>query len=1474
MTSSTVPFNLYISRIFENHPLAVWGLDDNIHYASAIPDSARNMSNWIPENCSLVLAESPADYPHLPAPFDFPGRLSTLTPTASATEFSIALLGTAKWSHALDIDGLGGLDDIWDEVKTNYPDWQSLLYDEVAVPVSVGAIKNSVAASFFIWSTATNIEKYTIRLRYKDKLSLTFQNQDYEVPFEFPFTWEKVLGSFNLENVYGGFTVSLIFTAKAGTVFEDTNPIYVGGVNIGQWSETFCHSYDGVIPETLPGELDSRWSTTYDSDIEYDEDLSYAGNYVDGVPLKSYFTEEDNGYVLTLNGELLARHDGIPMIYGSGHTTHLDYPIDLEGVPSMIIPDMGFLTEAGKYNETTLEFWLRLKNFDLNEFRIVGPLDSADGLYVEEGFLTLRVGSQYGSYYVGKWYRPMLVSMRYSPARTSLLINGEEVITLNLTDSDIDTLIDENWIGFYCQPMTFPMELDCIAVYPYYQDKEIAKKNYVYGQGVQKTNLIDQNFLGETVQFDFPFSKYSVDFKYPDSSKWKNGFSSNLTIGNRSISPPIYKLPDIVLADEFINVWETSMFTLNDPVTAASSIYVTFGEDQGFIHYPTYSQLNDQTKLIYVSVDDNTVNMYTDQAPTLASQGTLTYTNSSVTSLAVNMPSGIEAGDLLVMWAEAYQTNKVFSCTGWTKILACDTTGGIQYACLAKIAAGGDTATLLSAVASGMAVQCFRFTNHGVANIATDIKVSTESTAYPVPGYAGVAGKAPVLEMDKEQPWYLMTAGFRSVPLDGFSANTILTPEGYTMLSSHEGVWPGLYQTIAIAGKKEITDSAAPANQNWNNSSISPYNSPFGIGYDSRTAVVAIPPKQHIGPILTFKNEITGSYLKYVIEDRRINVYLSLNGDTPTIIYAHTLPIGKVDIGIDIDKFISYYARQLRGFLLDQQAIGLYIGGIGTESFTGNIYGVGFNNRFYTDTYFESQDNGFHIKPTVDFISNYQLTPTVENGRVTFDIGISGYWKSALPLSFFAKYVTGADNRKYLDLDMIQLNVDAVTPSLRAAIDVADNTYGNIEEIARNLELSYSWLMHPGLQPGSQYDLLLYKEVDFKTASEADFSIKPYITFNNVADGIDDLEHFENLEAVSINRVLNVNDYDWESTKFYFIDGTIIYPPNTTSFKSTMMCFHIKMDLRKTLRRAIAVNSLEACSLAFDNDSFYNIGTKYGSQVYPVSKSGLAYLTKTLNPFLITKESAPYLYLTESSGIQVLPEATFYERGIYIPINKDRAPRYKLGAVRIWMRYEYDNFATVPVKIFEINANNVRCHGYLIQDADTNRARIFLYDPDTRMESDNIRYVQEDNEVFRPYLVAGRWVSLSFVFGKDIDMSSTEGSLILMPGMTFQNVGIFQASNEAVQNLSFRSIWDDYETEQWLELFDSGERDWSDVYRQINKSSYYVDGALLYKSLIGTESITTPDDGVATVNQSDMLFYQDIAFQNFILRPGEPLDSD
>jgi len=327
--------------------------------------------------------------------------------------------------------------------------------------------------------------------------------------------------------------IQLVFKINFIGGSETEDVFLVNGITFGQWSEEFASTSLGVIPIDLPSEI------------------SLAPQKA--VVAKCYGLQELNAYYLVSDNMLKAKNLGIPIVYGTSSLTSL-YPNDTN--PSLIVPGLGFLNESGKFKQYTLETWLRVNAYTNDIKRIIGPIASDDGIYVDGPSIGLKIGSEYKTYYVGEWTRPMLVHLRLGKDTASLVINGQEVISFSYDPVSLEfpeMLVNQknqDWIGFYAHEDVFPIDIDCVAIYPYVVPTAVTKRKFVFGQGVEIPENINTSYSGTSVFIDYAFANYSANYQYPKIGSWKQAFNDNTLIQNKALSVSKNPLPQILLSSK------------------------------------------------------------------------------------------------------------------------------------------------------------------------------------------------------------------------------------------------------------------------------------------------------------------------------------------------------------------------------------------------------------------------------------------------------------------------------------------------------------------------------------------------------------------------------------------------------------------------------------------------------------------------------------------------------------------------------------------------------------------------------------------------------------------------------------------------------------------------------------------------------------------------------------------------------------
>ena len=512
--------NLYASRIYADHPVALWSMDEPNYFISLISQEEKEIteSYWDFTNAT----SSSAVFTLSGYPFDDLQVNKVYLSSASGTpiESLFSLSSPIAYSQ----------------------------FDKS---------KGSVCVSNYVY-----IPEQTSIL-YLD-IGFTIDGQEHYTRYSYLKTnkWEKV--SHTNEISLNEFTpfIRVVFDPDTDANEEESS-LYFNGLSVGQWSEPYNSVSTGVPWNEL-----NVLSASIASLVDFEDEIKVT--YLDSYG----YNDLDNGYVTSLNNSLLAKLSGIPMVYGSsgnitlnknvfqtvtsssayaeyitntGSTTYLTEN-QYKNFPSLVFPGKGFLNQFG-YNKTlTTEFWLRISPEVTTQTRIFGPLTSSDGIYIEKDFIKINVGKYTKSYFIGKWYRPMLVHFCQSPNEIFLMINGEKVISITIESLSISTFppAEEDFLGFYTDNKIYLHEIDSFSIFPYVVAEQVAKKRYVFGQGVQEQDNIIESKGGNISSVDFPFSGYSSTIRYPDRSKWNDGFYNNVIASDNGISLPKYNLPELI----------------------------------------------------------------------------------------------------------------------------------------------------------------------------------------------------------------------------------------------------------------------------------------------------------------------------------------------------------------------------------------------------------------------------------------------------------------------------------------------------------------------------------------------------------------------------------------------------------------------------------------------------------------------------------------------------------------------------------------------------------------------------------------------------------------------------------------------------------------------------------------------------------------------------------------------------------------
>jgi hypothetical protein len=625
--------NLYASRVYAEHPIAMWSMDEEYFFFSLIDQSQKllSTSSWDLTNATSEIATDISTSPI----FDDPTTKIYLT-SASSRYMEIELSSPISYQNKIDSQ------------------------------------KGSISISTHVnVPAATNILKIQIGFIIDSEY---FYKEFSEILDDF---WEHLSFTKQIDSQEDITPYIKVFYKDENNSGENDSSIYFNGVSVGQWSEPYSFNNTGIISGSLPGPILSI--------INYPELLK-------GSEIDQYGFGGSAGYAIEYDKRLLIENTGIPMVYGSkGNVSILNkkiienfdseissfgaanetvtllidagnpsssYTEFINGgipeyidptVPSLIFPGYGFLNLTGRYQNLTAEFWMRLSHESNEELKIFGPITSPDGLYVSGEFLTLKVGKYRQSYFINQWYRPMLVHISQSQTELFVMINGEKVISIDIDFTKIDTLPSpsEDYLGFYGNKKISLFELDCFSIFSYIIPDQVAKKRYVFGQGVQEQENIVVPFGGQLSYVDFAYSGYDSTIRYPDRTKWEDGFYNNVVADSQGISLPSYNLPEIIFTtsdnvpysdtvqEQKIELFEKDNFSIQDEDYPFVSFNpnISYQDTYATVNFSTINQSTYTTKSIN-SILKTSSDIQTNQSLIFI------YNNSDTDSFSIILNSG------------------------------------------------------------------------------------------------------------------------------------------------------------------------------------------------------------------------------------------------------------------------------------------------------------------------------------------------------------------------------------------------------------------------------------------------------------------------------------------------------------------------------------------------------------------------------------------------------------------------------------------------------------------------------------------------------------------------------------------------------------------------------------------------------------------------------------------------------------------
>jgi len=542
------PLNLYATKVFAEHPTTMWALDEEVGYLTLFDVGGNEQ-----------LVEEGLDWTISGA--------TTITEEQFEQSVPTPPISTTFKNFLQEEVGNGGL---------------------ISIRSKHSAYGSSISTS--LGSFAIGLYLYTPNRSVQVRVGYTYTNtadgQEYEVlrPVNVPTSsrglWAFVSATFSLPENFSNISpfIEMFYQPSEEVVYQ----FAINGISFGQWSEEFHSQSLGSKPEApvlLPN---------------YPEFLGISANPYGLQGKSGYYVVDDSDGL-----QLCAKNTGTPIVYGSENSTRITP--NAGGKPSLVLPGEGFMNKSGQNKSLTFEFWANIMSSATEARRVFGPLLSDDGLYVDRHMIKLKAGSYSGSYSVGEWGRPMLISIRMSATRISVLINGQEVMSIDINGDPIAFPdADTDWVGFYAYDDVPVVQIESPAVYSYEVPVIVQKRRFIYGQGVDFPTSIGGLNHTSIAAIDYSVANYAKNARYPSTSSWSSGFAENMNVGKNSIALPDYRLPKLFLSEKSLE-WKSVTDLSFDPENPTFSIKpdITFDNTGGYFFFNSLSFLKESAQSIY-----------------------------------------------------------------------------------------------------------------------------------------------------------------------------------------------------------------------------------------------------------------------------------------------------------------------------------------------------------------------------------------------------------------------------------------------------------------------------------------------------------------------------------------------------------------------------------------------------------------------------------------------------------------------------------------------------------------------------------------------------------------------------------------------------------------------------------------------------------------------------------------------------------
>jgi hypothetical protein len=531
------PSNLYAEKIFSEHPIAMWALDDKADYVSLIPDNKRNVFSWTVSGGNVIENNDVVNEPMPDTSVTTVNTDIALTQIAQVTLISPEIQSPIYMSQDLETFSIGAY--VFSESAAGLSYEIGYTYDGLAAPV---------------------LRKFDSRIVQR---------------------WSLISETFRVPATIN--PIKIVIRITYANISESSH-FYINGVTFGQWSEEFSAASSGVFGSALPKEAPFDYLAVTASSYGLQDLNGYyfinRGALVaknSGVPIvygssnvTRILPNENDDPSLIIPGQGFLNESGRYREY----TAEMWVRVDSKATTATrIFGPIG--SDDGIYVDGP---FIKIKIGD-----VVGSHPITE--WYRPMLLDFKIFENSASLLING---EEVIEISYSTQDT--LLPSETIIKDNVEKSN-------DWLGFYASEDVPSLDIDCVAIYSYLVPAIVAKRRFAYGQAVEFPENANSAYGGTSVLVDYAFADYTSNYSYPDIGRWNQGIVENLSIVDDSLSVPSYSLPVAVFQDSSTtNSWYEGLYKSTGQ---QADPYISFLGKQGYLFFENMNIISQDLKAFF-----------------------------------------------------------------------------------------------------------------------------------------------------------------------------------------------------------------------------------------------------------------------------------------------------------------------------------------------------------------------------------------------------------------------------------------------------------------------------------------------------------------------------------------------------------------------------------------------------------------------------------------------------------------------------------------------------------------------------------------------------------------------------------------------------------------------------------------------------------------------------------------------------------